>query len=290
MSYRVELPVFAGPLDLLLHLIKQQEVDIHEVSIAKILEGYLAHLDVLKTLDLADIGDFVVMASTLMEIKSRELLPGEEVSVEEELDPRDDLIRRLLEYKRYRDLSRRLDRMGQQRGRMVSPRLPLPEALRAREPEGPELDLGSVEIWSLTAAFAKLLEETGTDTTMHVDVERRDVRYYTGQVLDRLVGKGEVQFEHLFDRAEGRYGLIGVFSAVLELMKQGLLRAHQQQWDDPILVVFVGPQHLSVDQLLALQHQDASEDAETDVDDAVAGSAPDEANGLGPAASAPPAD
>ena len=109
MSYRVELPVFSGPMDLLLHLVRQSEVDIHEVSIAPILDRYLENLKVLQQLDLQDIGDFVVMASTLMEIKSRELLPNETVELEEELDPRDDLIRRLLEYKRYRDLARELD-------------------------------------------------------------------------------------------------------------------------------------------------------------------------------------
>ena len=96
-------------MDLLLHLVKQCEVDIHEVAIAPILDAYLKHLSVLQQLDLHDIGDFVVMASALMEIKSRELLPNESVEIEEELDPRDDLIRRLLEYKRYRDLARELD-------------------------------------------------------------------------------------------------------------------------------------------------------------------------------------
>ena len=87
VSYRVELSVFSGPMDLLLHLVRQHEVDIHEVSIAPILDDYLQHLGVLQQLDLHDIGDFMVMASTLMEIKSRELLPNESVEIEEELDP-----------------------------------------------------------------------------------------------------------------------------------------------------------------------------------------------------------
>ena len=122
MSYRVELPVFCGPMDLLLHLVKQQEVDIHEVSIARILKQYLGYLKILEELDLADLGDFLVMASTLMEIKSREMLPGEEIEIDRELDPRDDLIRRLLEYKRYRDISRRLSRYAKLRSRMVEAR------------------------------------------------------------------------------------------------------------------------------------------------------------------------
>ncbi len=158
MSYRVELPVFSGPMDLLLHLVKQQEVDIHDVRISDILDGYLAHLDVLKALDLTDLGDFVVMASTLMEIKSVELLPRDEVDMEVGVDPRDDLIRRLLEYKRYRDVSRRLERMMRRRSRMLAPILPLPKDLRAEEVNQDLLDLAEIGIWTLTGVFARLLE------------------------------------------------------------------------------------------------------------------------------------
>ena len=129
MTYRVELPVFSGPMDLLLHLVKLQEVDIHEVMIAKVLDQYLTHVDVLEGLDLADLGDFLVMASTLMEIKSKEMLPREEVDIEAELNPKDDLIRRLLEYKRYRDISRRLAGMMERRGMMVEPLISMPEGL-----------------------------------------------------------------------------------------------------------------------------------------------------------------
>ena len=88
MSYRVELPVFSGPMDLLLHLVRQSEVDVHAIRVAPILDDFLKHLAVLRALDLHDIGDFLVMASTLMEIKSRELLPNETVELEEEFDPR----------------------------------------------------------------------------------------------------------------------------------------------------------------------------------------------------------
>ena len=119
VAYRVELPVFSGPMDLLLHLVRQHEVDVREISIARILDDYLEHLKILQELDLQDIGDFVVMASTMMEIKSRELLPNETVEIEQELDPRDDLIRRLLEYKRYRDLSRQLETCSDRRARMT---------------------------------------------------------------------------------------------------------------------------------------------------------------------------
>ena len=140
MSYRVELPVFSGPMDLLLHLVKQQEVDIHDVRIAIVLDQYLAHVDVLEALDLADLGDFVVMASTLMEIKSQELLPTEEIDLEQELNPKDDLIRRLLEYKRYRDISRRLAGMMERRGQMVEPVIAVPKELLNGDAEEKSFD------------------------------------------------------------------------------------------------------------------------------------------------------
>ncbi|MEZ5966622.1 MAG: segregation/condensation protein A [Planctomycetota bacterium] len=250
MAFRVDLPVFSGPMDLLLHLIREREVDIHEIPIAPILGDYLAHLAVLQALDLADVGDFVVMASTLMEIKSRELLPREEVSIEEEFDPKDDLIRQLLEYKRFRDLSRRLERLAQRRARQMNPWVPItPDAAKSTE-EDDGIDLGDVDVWTLTAAFAKLLEETGSDFTLHFGIERKDVRYYASQLLTRTKGHGEVRFEALFEKSEGRMGLIGTFTAMLELMKQGYLRAHQDQCFGEIVVVFVGEADATVDDIL----------------------------------------
>ncbi|MHC4079021.1 MAG: segregation and condensation protein A [Planctomycetota bacterium] len=237
-------------MDLLLHLVRQQEVDIHDISISNILGDYLAHLDVLKALDLSDIGDFVVMASTLMEIKSRELLPREEISVTDELDPKDDLIRRLLEYKRYRDISRRLERMMHRRSRMLDPMVALPRGLRAADANEDLLDLAEVGIWTLTGVFARLLEETGTDQAMHFDVSRRTVHYYTDQVLNRIKSRGDVDFHKVFDLTEGRIGLIGAFTAVLEIMKQGYLQARQKTLDGPITLSYIGPEGLTADDVL----------------------------------------
>ncbi|MCA8942883.1 MAG: segregation/condensation protein A [Planctomycetes bacterium] len=251
MSYRVELPVFSGPMDLLLHLVRQQEVDIHEVRIVDILDGYLQHLKVLEALDLGDLGDFLVMASTLMEIKSREILPREHVEVGAELDPRDDLIRKLLEYKRYRDISRRLDRLAKRRSRMLPASLP-PAKLEAAADAEPMIDLGDIEIWTLTAAFAKLLEETGLrEQKIQVGVDKRNVQFYARRVLDIVRTKPEVHFRELFDVREGRYGLIGVFVSILEMMKQGVLRAHIGQQPGDVVIAFVGDPNLTADQILA---------------------------------------
>ena len=249
VSYRVQLPVFSGPMDLLLHLVKQQEVDVHEISLARILNDYLQHLAVLQQLDLQDIGDFVVMASTLMEIKSRELLPTEAVEIEAELDPRDDLIRRLLEYKRYRDLARELESRADLRGRKAGLVLAMPSQLQ--EPDEDLLDLGSVQVWDLTAAFSKLLDEIGQQTTMHVEVDKRDVGYYTGRLLERFKRQREVVFTEVFDTREGRYGLIGTLIALLEMMKQGLLRAQQERCFGAIQLVYTGPGELTAEQVMA---------------------------------------
>jgi len=250
VSYRVELPVFSGPMDLLLHLVKQSEVDIHEVSIARILDDYLGHLKVLEQLDLHDIGDFVVMSSTLMEIKSRELLPNESIDVEEEFDPRDDLIRRLLEYKRYRDLARELDMRSGRRQRQSNLMMPQPPEIKAPKDED-LLDLGELGIWDLTSAFAKLLEEIGQQQSMEVEVEKRDVGYYTHVLLDTFKKKREVKFSEVFDKKEGRYGMIGTLIALLEMMKQGYLRAFQQECFDDISLAYTGEDEVTADLILA---------------------------------------
>jgi segregation and condensation protein A len=250
VSYRVELPIFSGPMDLLLHLVRQQEVDIHEISVARILADYLKHLAVLQQLDLSDIGDFVVMASTLMEIKSRELLPSEAVEIEQELDPRDDLIRRLLEYKRYRDLARQLEGRADHRARQSPLVLSTPAHLVDKDDED-LLDIGNIGIWDLTSAFAKLLEEIGQQGTLAIEVEKRDVGYYTRRLLGQFRAKREVAFSEIFDRTEGRYGLIGTLIALLEMMKQGYLRAHQENCFDEIHLAFRGDDAVTADQILA---------------------------------------
>lgn len=237
-------------MDLLLHLVKQSEVDIHEVAIAPILDDFLKHLKVLEQLDLHDIGDFVVMSSTLMEIKSRELLPNESVEIEEELDPRDDLIRRLLEYKRYRDLARELDTRSGRRQRQSNLVMPQPPELKSADDED-LLDLGELGVWDLTAAFAKLLEEVGQHASMEIEVEMRDVGYYTRALLDTFKKERQVKFSEVFDKKEGRYGMIGTLIALLEMMKQGYLCAVQENCFDEISLAYIGEDEVTADLILA---------------------------------------
>ena len=117
-DYTVRLAeVFQGPMDLLLHLVREQEVEIHEIEINRVIDGYLAYLKELEQVDIELAGDFVVMAATLMAIKSRSLLPNEEVDLEAELDPRDELIQRLIEYRHFKEASRDLGERLDERSR-----------------------------------------------------------------------------------------------------------------------------------------------------------------------------
>jgi len=256
VDYRVNLPTFAGPLDLLLHLVKRQEVDIHEVAIAQILRDFLGYLKALETLDLNNIGDFVVMASTLMEIKSRELLPRERVDLREELDPRDQLIQQLLEYRRYRDLTRRLERYGKTREHLLSRgsygadqkaiREMAAEKLEREYEEA--LDLEDLDAWFLVKAYARLLEETDFGKTYAVEADRKPMAAYINELVERMesVGPGKsLPFAEAFVRADGKMGLIGTFMALLELLKQGRLRARQDKNLGAIVLWLVEPDRAS---------------------------------------------
>jgi segregation and condensation protein A len=247
-DYRVELPVFSGPLDLLLHLVKEKEVDIHEVRISRILEDYLGYLHALTDLDLNNVGEFLVLASTLMEIKSRELLPRETMDVEKELDPREDLIRQLLEFKKYRDMARKLARFAGRRDLMFArgaSGVDLPPDEDADG--GTALDLGDADVWTLVKAYAKLLQETDYQREYHVKAADVPVRTYIQRVIDRLKGGGGVRFEALFDRLEGKTGLVGTFLAILELVKRGYVAVTQDEAFGTIDIVFQGPLELTAD-------------------------------------------
>jgi segregation and condensation protein A len=184
-----------------------------------------------------------------MEIKSRELLPHEAIEIEQELDPRDDLIRRLLEYKRYRDLARELEGRAERRSRQAALVLPPPPQLAEEDTDA--LDLGNVQLWDLTSAFARLLEEIGQQATMHVDVEKRDVGFYTRRLLDLFRRRSERAFDEVFERSEGPYGLIGTLVALLEMMKQGYVRATQEHCFGPVQVEFLGSDDVTAEQILA---------------------------------------
>jgi segregation and condensation protein A len=213
-------------MDLLLHLVREQEVEIHEVEISRVLKGYLEYLHAMKELDIEVAGEFLVMAATLMAIKSRSLLPRENVDLDEGLDPKDELIQRLIEYRRFReaseDLGTRYAVRSLQHPRGASP-IPEPEA-------GPEFELGEVTTWDLLAQFSRLMRETLANRPHHVTRDRRPLRHFVeemARILTERRGSSLRDLVFAVDAEPTRESLIGSFCALLELARLGLVRLTQ---------------------------------------------------------------
>jgi segregation and condensation protein A len=227
-DYRVNLDIFAGPLDLLLYLVRKEEVDIYDIPIARITDQYLQYLEILKQLDIDLAGDFLVMAATLMEIKSAMLLPQtepDEVGEESAGDPRAELIRQLLEYKKFKDAANLLDAAAEQHQERFGRPASLIDRL-APEAE-PEVDMDQVSIWDLLEAFDTICKATGTQVyTGHIR-DDTPIDLYQIEILHRLQTEGPLTFERIFDSKPNRLVMVGLFLGILELIRDKLVWAEQ---------------------------------------------------------------
>ena len=245
-GYRVHLELFEGPLDLLLHLIKKDEVDIRNIPIASVTEQYLAYVEMLRDLNLDVAGEFLVMAATLTLIKSRMLLPSAEPDDEEEgADPRADLVRQLLEYQRYREAAQSLgDRP--RLGRDVFTREPGSEGVEPDENERPQV---RVTMWQLLEAFRRVLARSQPDPVHEVQAEGVTLRERVQTVLQTLSVARSVTFESLFADDAPRGFVIVTFLALLELVKMGAVVAVQEEELGDILIVLAvdDPTRVTID-------------------------------------------
>ena len=238
MEYRVELDVYNGPLDLLLYLIKRDELDIYDIPISRILDSYIVYIEMLKQmrqdngLDINVAGDFLVMAATLMEIKSAMLLPkppvieGEKSAAAELADPRYELVQQLLEYKRIKDSAALLEKRQKEHEQRF-PRVP--GAIGGGEDEPPPLDMDEVQVWDLLSAFSKLMKEVGTrGPRMHeVLYDDTPIDLHAADIEDRLGREGKLSLRALVVGRKSRSEMIGVFLALLELIRQKKILVHQ---------------------------------------------------------------
>lgn len=224
MAYRVALEQFHGPLDLLLYLVRRNEVDVHDIPIAAIAAQFLDYLRVMELLDVEQAGDFLVMAATLMEIKSRSLLPVEVQADEAELaDPRRELVKQLLEYRKFKDAAAALEECAEAR----SARLARQDSDDAPVGEQP---LKPVELWDLVNAFARLMRETQALQARTIVIDDTPQEVYERQLLGRVAAAGgRVNFRDAFTPPYHRLKLIGLFLAILELIKRGELRLEQPE-------------------------------------------------------------
>ncbi|MDD5459431.1 MAG: segregation/condensation protein A [Phycisphaerae bacterium] len=236
-EYRVNLDIFAGPLDLLLYLVRKDEVDIYDIKISRITEQYLHYIELLHQLDIDLAGDFLVMAATLMQIKSAMLLPkdvAQEEQGESTDDPRADLIRQLLEYKKFKDAANLLGAVsGEYQERFARPNTIIESIKPTAEPE---VDMEQVSVWDLLAAFDAIMQATGGNVDFSHITDDTPIDLYQIEILHRLQSDGAMSFERIFEGRKDKLSLVGLFLALLELIRGNLIWVEQDETSKTIFV------------------------------------------------------
>lgn len=246
-DYRVNLDCYSGPLDLLLYLVKRHEIDIYDLPMKDLTEQYLKHLKVIEEFNVDNAGEFLVMAATLLEVKSMMIMPaGEEGEQGEhsedegisESDPRYGLVQQLLAYKRFKDASRELDdRRAQWEKRFPAMPTRLTKADRkqlqgddAQDAQPVEIDLEDVNVLDLCEAFAKILESIGRNTGVHgVTYDDTPIALHAEDIYDRLQRDGSMSLQKMFEGRKTKSEMIGLFMATLELVREHRVRVIQDK-------------------------------------------------------------
>ena len=223
MTYQIKLPIFEGPLDLLLHLIREHEINIYDIPIAFITKQYLEYIELLKNLNLEVAGEFLVMASTLIHIKSRTLLPKSEVSAdmeEEGDDPREELVRKLLEYKKYKEAA------GLLRDKEIAYKNVFTRKAESEIPDEDEL-LIEVSIFDLLSAFKNVVKNIKGSDTYEISVDEVSVTERINYIMEALGNSSYILFESLFSDMTRKMELVATFLALLELIRLKLIKIQQ---------------------------------------------------------------
>ena len=248
--YRVELPCYSGPLDLLLYLVRRHEIDLNDIPMVQLTRQYLHHLTLIEHVDLDLAGEFLVMAATLLEIKSAMLMPrdpksddsSQEASVPTDpLDPRYELVQQLLAYKRFKDAAGELEDLRQQREACFplkpcdSKVLTQGEAETSATPM--ELDLEDISILDLCEAFGRIMETVGRGPVEHeVIVDDTPIALHAEDILDRLKRDGPMTLQRVFAGRQHRVEMIGLFLAMLELVRQRAISVTQSPDPDDLTI------------------------------------------------------
>ncbi len=233
MSYEVKLDIFEGPLDLLLYLIRKNEIDIYNIPMALITEQYLEHLEMMKALNLDLAGEYLVLAATLIHIKSRMLLPVEEgpAGPEEEQDPRAELVRQLLEYQAFKEAALSLDR------RRMLDRDVFKRVVSVDEvPDEPEEAMMEVSLFDLIEAFKQVVGRLDKEDLLEIDTERISLSDRINEILEELEREKSLSFTDLLKAGRTRKSIIYTLLAILELMKMRVVRAFQSDPFGPIRI------------------------------------------------------
>jgi segregation and condensation protein A len=231
MSFETRLQIFEGPLDLLLHLVRANEVDISDIPIAIITDQYLEYLDLMRALDINVAGDFLVMASTLMHIKSKMLLPRTAEDGEELEDPRDEILRPLMAYVQLKEAADELV------GRDILDRDVFTRGIEEDEGDDDEdPHTTDVNLYQLMEAFKRVIKRRYPDVVLSFEAETWSVKQKMAEIRDRLKGKKRILFRELFTETASLSEMIATFLALLELVKIGFVNVLQEHPDKDILL------------------------------------------------------
>lgn len=235
MSYKLHLDVFEGPLDLLLYLIKKDDIDICDIPIATVTDQYLQYIDMMKLLDLEIVGDFLVMAATLMQIKSRMLLPPDPTEEEEDVDPRDELVRRLQEYQIFKEIAEQLKLKETERQNFF-PRQMSEEMKKELIDDSKEVYF-EANLFDLINAFSQALGRFKEESVYQVSKEEFTVEQKIHEVLHLLLRHSTVRLNELFEKATNKMEVIVTFMAILELIRLREIKVMQKRLFSDIEVV-----------------------------------------------------
>jgi segregation and condensation protein A len=223
-TYQITLPYFDGPMDLLLHLIKEHELDIYDIPISRITKEYLGYLEIMRSLNLEIAGDFLVMAATLMQIKSRMLLPVDPTPDEPQEDPRLELMRRLIEYKKFKDAALQLEGLEKNRYHLLPRNIPAD-----LKQVGEEEHLEEVTLFGLLAAFKDVLIHTQEDVTAELVRPEITVSQKINDLMDILQAEQKIVFRPILTACRTKIEKIVALLALLELIRLKLVRAVQNK-------------------------------------------------------------
>ncbi|MFG6114465.1 segregation/condensation protein A [Halobacillus sp. MO56] len=240
-SYQVKIDMFEGPLDLLLHLINQYEIDIYDIPVADITEQYMAYIHTMQQLELDIASEYLVMAASLLAMKSQMLLPNQPIELDDEEDmeedPREELMRRLIEYRRYKDAAMLLKEKEEKADRMYTKP---PSNLDAYQEEQPVIRKGEGSIYDMLGAMAKILKGHRATNSNRTDTKvQRDeipIQLRMSEIMDHIDKSGSgVKFDDLFPQPS-RTHIVVTFMALLELMKGNEIYCVQEKHFDELLV------------------------------------------------------
>ena len=224
MNFQIDLTTYRGPLDLLLYLVRKHEVEITELPIALITEQYLAYLELVAELDLGAVGDFLDLPRTFIQIKSRSVLPHNAEDDTPLEDPRNQLVEQLLEYKKYKDAASMLE----ERSRQWQKRYPRQaDDLPPRRIDPSDQPIQEIELWDLVSAFGRVMRDSRASQPSNIVYDDTPIHTHMRRIHDRLMTQGRVAFSEMFEPGMHKSALIGVFLAILELVRHHSVRTDQ---------------------------------------------------------------